>query len=352
MPGKFRNAAVYQASEPVGSGGSMPRPLPNFNGFVGQDDAVRIVTRQLVGAKARTQPFPHAQFFGPSGVGKTFLAMAIAKEFGTNLIIASGYDKTEDILSNLQKLNVCDFLLVDEAHNMLPRTQEALYSVIDSQCLPEWAGGTSHTPAGAAAASRKINPSTIILATDQPCLLLNAMRKRIALSVELLLYSPQEMKEIVDILASQMDLLLTGQASYKIATLSRGLPRQAKQHLQKLRFHFPDAVQPKIGVAELDDYLRTFGIDDKGLTPLDRAYMSSLQVFGTASIETLAGSLVRSVDWLKQEVESYLLRLHFIKIGARGRQLTNIGIDWLRSSNLQVQTKEEHEHDLNGQTVD
>ena len=63
----------------------MPRPIPQFHGFIGQERAVGQLQQQLRGALTLGEPFPETAFFGPSGIGKTKLAMALAAEYGTQL---------------------------------------------------------------------------------------------------------------------------------------------------------------------------------------------------------------------------------------------------------------------------
>jgi Holliday junction resolvasome RuvABC ATP-dependent DNA helicase subunit len=64
------------------------RPAAKFRDFIGHKATVDLLRRQLAGAQTRKKSFPHALFLGPSGVGKTRLARALAAEYGTNVIEA------------------------------------------------------------------------------------------------------------------------------------------------------------------------------------------------------------------------------------------------------------------------
>lgn len=330
----------------------MARPLPQFNGFVGQSQAVLILKRQIEGGKKLAQPLSNTIFLGPSGVGKTHLARAVAKELGTTLVIVSGYATLEEVVGKVRELNVGDVLFIDEAHNLAPKVQEAMYAVIDSRRLPEWAAKGVPVPDGSGDDPLAVKPATLILATDRPGELLNAMRKRIALSIELQYYTPRELKDIVDVLATEKQILLSSQASHRIAKISQGLPRCARHHLEKLQMHFPEAVSQQIGLPELQEYQSDFGISENGLTRLQTEYLIALGHQGTASIETIAATLGQDVYWVRQELESYLLRLHFVKIGPRGRELTSTGQTWLKNANIPVERTDDHEHDGGGQTAD
>src|SRR5437868_5382406 len=114
----------------------MPRPVPTFHGFVGQRKAVDRLRRQLDGARAFGEPCPPIGLIGPSGVGKTELARAIAAYQGTTLILAHGQDAPADVAAKLLAAKAGDVVLVDEAHNAKPNLQEMLYQVIDESRLP------------------------------------------------------------------------------------------------------------------------------------------------------------------------------------------------------------------------
>src|SRR5579884_3674041 len=91
---------------------SMARAAPRFHDFVGQKPTVDMLRRQLQGALARGEPFPHSLFQGPSGVGKSLLAGAMATEYGTAVVAAMGYVTRPDLAAKLATLKQGDFLLI------------------------------------------------------------------------------------------------------------------------------------------------------------------------------------------------------------------------------------------------
>src|SRR5262249_29437483 len=191
------------------------------------------------GARARGEPFPHALFMGPSGAGKTLLARALATEFDTTVINAMGYDTREKLAQKLSELRACDFLFIDESHRLGPYEQELICEAITEQSIPNL-----HRTGGQNTPEEKrgiVQPWRLILATDQPSRLLDALLKRVVIRETLGEYPLRELREIVATLATRTRLLLSPQAATKIATASGGLPRRAEHLLGELRLYFQDS---------------------------------------------------------------------------------------------------------------
>lgn len=258
---------------------------------------------------------------GPSGVGKTALARALAEEYGAGLIKVVGYCGHAELTRKLTELKQAEFLFVDECHRLGPAEQELLMETIENRNVPGLAK--------AAGAQRVAIPTwTLVLATDQPGKLLDALYKRIVITVELDLYTTTELKEIVEVAAARIGLQLSPQAARVIAEASHGLPRRAEHHLMKLRLHFPAADRP-LGRAEVSEYLRSFELDESGLGRLGRRYLVTLREMGSASLESLARILGTDTDYVKKQVECVLLRRGLIGIDSSGRKLTTKGREWV-----------------------
>jgi Holliday junction DNA helicase RuvB len=303
----------------------MPRPVPLFNGFVGQQRVVDLLRRQMAGALARAEPFPTTLFTGPSGCGKTALARALAREFGTAVVDAMGYDTRELLAAKMGRLNACDFLLVDECHRLGPLEQELFCEAIDTGCIP---------PADARRADPGERPRLpawcLLLATDQPGRLLDSLLKRVVIECPLELYGTDELRRIVEAMASEeCRILLSPQAARMIAEISGGLPRRAWQHLQNLRLFHRDAEDSQLGARHVRDYLATAGIDEVGLGDREGRYLRALEGMRVGSLETLALRLGCDASYVKRQVEPMLVRLGFVEITPAGRRLTAAGRDHL-----------------------
>ena len=296
----------------------MPRRPPKFNEFIGHKKLVDPLRQQLAGAQARNEPLPHLLLIGPSGVGKTKLAEALASESGTGITKVMGHISPAKLAAECTGMEKGDFLFIDECHDAKPPVQEMLFRVIDENKVPLPDTKSSEC---------EVKPITLVLATDQPGVLLNALRKRFPNQIRLGYYSVAELREIVDQLATELNLLISPQVAGLIAEVSAGLPRRAKHHLQKLRLHFPDSEQCQIGLPQANEFLRAFGINKQGLGNEEREYLSFLETEGRASLESLALLLGLDNRFVRQEIEPLLTRKRLVRIGQRGRELTQKGKD-------------------------
>lgn len=322
----------------------MPRASTKFNGFIGQARAVELLKGQIQGAVSLGEPFPHTIFHGPSGVGKTELASAVATEFNTSVIYLMGNRSPSVFADHLSRLNRFDFLFIDEAHNLKPAAQELLFQAIDNLQVPIIGADSSGNASNDEQELFDIKPSTIVLATDQPGRLSNALHKRIAVNIALHYYPETELKEIVDRLATDLDILISPQAARLIAQVSGGLPRKAKHHLQNLRRQIPGAEKRQIGVPQVARFLREFGVDQKGLAEQEKTYLSHLQDAGSASLESLAFCLGLDTRFVRSQIEPLLIQQHrLVVIGPGGRRLTLAGKQWIEQHNSNPVMENNHD---------
>jgi Holliday junction DNA helicase RuvB len=303
---------------------AMPRPAPRFRDFIGHEEIVAYLLRQLAGAQARNEPFPPALFIGPSGVGKTLLARALAAEYGTRLVEAMGYEDRGSLTEKLLGLNTGDFLQVDEAHRLRPLEQELFYQAIDSGSVPN-SNRKGAGLDGDGGERLNIKPWTLVLATDRPGSLLDALRKRMVIEIALTFYPVAELKEIVEAAATVLDLLISPQAAKRIAEIADGLPRRAVQLLQNVRFFFPDAEKRQIGQKELREFLAAAGYDEGGLASCERRYLALVLTSGGASLESLALGIGIDAEFVRRQIEPVLVRRKLVRITPAGRQLTDQG---------------------------
>lgn len=309
----------------------MGRPAYRFRGFIGHRAKVEPIVREVRGAKARGIPASHIIVIGPSGVGKSLLVRELAAEYGTDVVKFIGVVTVKELLDALAKMKAGDFLLLDEAHALPADVQEVLYQLMDSgRILVTGQPEPFQAPA-----------VTVVLSTDKPGALQNALHKRIGTEVHLELYDDRSMKEIVEEVADREDLLLSPQAAAHLAAVANGLPRRAEQLLHKLRLYYPDAEQGQMSVGQVTDFLGDFGIDGWGFGARERSYLRFLKREGTASVATLANVLGVDPAFIERQVEPKLRRHGFVQIGAGGRSLTKTGRVWAKQNVSKLEPKED-----------
>jgi Holliday junction DNA helicase RuvB len=306
----------------------MPRPVPRFFDFVGQRKLVDVLCRQLAGAMARKEPFPHTLFLGPSGVGKSLLARMLVKEYGTNLIEGMGYDDHVALSRKLSLLGLNDFLFIDECHRLGPLQQELLCEAIDRKSIPAPGGkGSERETEGDKRIA--LPPWSLALATDQPGRLLDALLKRVVLPVYFDYYPARELKEVVADLATRSNILVSPQAAGLVARVACGLPRKAKLLLQNLRLFHPDAETKQLGIEHVREFLGAIGTDQTGLGPMEVRYLEAVADLGGASLESIALVIGTDKTFVRRQIEAPLVRRALVTIAPGGRRLTPSGQKWV-----------------------
>ncbi len=311
--------------------------------FIGQERVRNTLSIALQAAGDRNEALDHILFYGPPGLGKTTLAHITAAELGVNLTTASGpsLEKAKDLAAILTNLGKRDVLFIDEIHRLNRAVEETLYPAMEDFVIDIVIGSGPH----ARSIQLKIEPFTLIGATTRAGLLTGPLRDRFGIHQHLEFYSVEELVTILKRSAVILDVELTPEGADEIGQRSRGTPRVANRLLKRVR----DWAQVKGDGVISDDVAvagcEGLGIDNRGLDPLDRKFLSLIVEYydgGPVGIETLAATLNEEKDTITDVMEPFLLKIGFLQRTSRGRCITrgaceHMGMDFplSRQSDLQ-----------------
>ncbi len=291
-------------------------------------DRLRIV---LDATLRRKEPLGHILFDGPPGLGKTTLAMTLAREMGTECQITSGpaLMAPKDLLSYLTNASYGSILFIDEIHRLPPAVEEFIYPVMEDFRVDIVLGEGLN----ARTINMKLKPFTIIGATTRSGMLTAPLRDRFTFREHMDFYDEQDLAEIVRRNARKLRTEIVNDAAGLIANRSRGTPRKANNLLRWTRdFATVHEANGHITRPVADAALAMIEVDALGLEAQDRRYLQTLvSVFGggPAGISALGHTMNVPPDTLEDEVEPFLLRLGFIQRTPRGRTITGAGMKHL-----------------------
>ena len=292
----------------------------SFPDYVGQDKVKENLSVYIKAALSRGESLDHVLLYGPPGLGKTTLAHIIANEMGVPITITSGsaIPGKFDLSAILSKLKPNEVLFIDEIHRLSSSLEEILYPAMEDYRLDFVVGkGPSAT-----SVNIKLEKFTLIGATTKAGNLAAPLRDRFGMQMRLVLYSPEQLKEIVVKSAKKLGSAIDDDAAYEIARRSRGTPRIANRLLKRVRDFaevLGDGIISKKVTAHAMDVME---VDELGLDAVDKNILNTIiDKFsgGPVGLDTIASATGEDAATIEDVYEPYLLHLGFIARTPRGR---------------------------------
>jgi Holliday junction DNA helicase RuvB len=300
----------------------------NFDEYIGQKRVIDNINLMVKSAVKRQAAMDHALLSGPPGLGKTSLAMLIAKNLGSELHVVSGpaIEKKGDLAAVLTNIQPRDVLFIDEIHRMHITVEEILYSAMEDFRLDILIGQ------GASARTMQIDlvPFTLIGATTRSGLLSNPLRDRFMAHLHFDFYSPDELAKILSNNADKIHINLSLDAKNTIATRSRGTPRIANRILRRVRDFALVEGHDVVQIDDVEKALELLDVDHLGLDSMDRKILSVINDYysnGPVGIEALCATLGEDKQTIEEVYEPFLLKEGLLLRTPRGRVLSDKAID-------------------------
>jgi Holliday junction DNA helicase RuvB len=319
-----------------------------LDNFIGNEKFIQLLRIAIAAAKDRNSALPHVLLKGPAGCGKTTLAEAVARAFGTKPMALTpgtakkvedlrklflrmpgeGYDQEGRVIGRIQP----QIIFVDECHQLPLKAQENLGIAMQDWRLPVNIQGQD--------VFEWVPRFTLIGATTLPGKLSKPFLDRFKIQSEFETYSIDEAIRIALIHAESQELTLGPGVPEAIAGRSRGVPRLIVRFLDRLADAalvagrsnptYKKVVTVQLAEAVFREFLE---VDDRGLTKTDIKILKQLaKLKDPVGLDTLATIANEDTSSVEKTIEPYLIQEGLLVRTKRGRVLTEEGRRYLEAA--------------------
>ncbi len=294
--------------------------------LVGQKAVIAQVATAMDAAFEDRNRFDHALLVGPPGLGKSQLASVIAQEMAADFheVLGQSIKGIGDLNALLLEAKDKDIIHIDECHELDKTYQTALYLAIDKRSIFV-NGKRSQSPQPI-----PIADFTLLLSTTDEYCLLAPLRDRMKLTLRFEYYSDEELTQMLRHRCKGLNWEVDQAVLPLIARRSRGIPRIALKLLQSCRRVARSQGDHLITLGHWEHACHLEQIDELGLGPLERKYLSLLAE-GPTRLNVIASILGLPTRTVAEVTEQFLIRSGLIDKDRSGmRQLTAKGLEHAR----------------------
>ncbi|MBD3160567.1 MAG: Holliday junction branch migration DNA helicase RuvB [Candidatus Eisenbacteria bacterium] len=297
-----------------------PRRLAEF---VGQARLRGNLEVLIKAARLRREPLDHVLLTGPPGLGKTTLALLIAREMEAEIRCTSGpaLEKPGDLAGILTSLPPGGVLFVDEIHRLSRTIEEYLYPAMEDYRIDI----ILDRGPGARSVRLHLEPFTLVGATTRAGLLTAPLRARFGFHGRVDYYGGGDLEKILSRSAELLSVAALPDALDEIARRSRGTPRIANRLLRRVRDFAQVDGLPRVTRDAAAATLARLDIDETGLDEMDRRILDALvrkHRGGPVGISTLAMSVGEEPGTLEEVHEPFLIQQGLLERTRAGRIAT------------------------------